>query len=335
MSAFLSSIVQFFRKPSVLGPFAAFGYGIISISITFFNKAVLSSYDFKFGNALMLAQMIASLCFLPIMRKHGFISYKDPTIAVAKQCVLLALFFVAMVVLSLVALPFVNIPVYNTLRRFSTLLVIIIEHFWLKKDVAKDELASVLLMVAGAVVAYMGDLTFSFIGYTLTILSTIANAGYLVCIRFTKERTKCGEFEMMFYNNVLSIPFVVPLVLGLELDGLIHFQYWLNPGFILCFFMSAVLAFLLNYFLFLCSTVNSPLTTSVTGQVKAILSVVIGLFFFGDVIVTPLLLFGLGISCAGSIYYAVIKYRQAQARAKPSQLPTVISDTKKDEEAKL
>jgi len=266
--------------------------------------------------------MIASLIFLPIMRKYGFINYKDPSMAVAKQCILLAVFFVAMVVLSLVALPFVNIPVYNTLRRFSTLLVIIIERLWLKKSVATDELISVLLMVAGAVVAYMGDLTFSMVGYALTIASTIANAGYLVCIRFTKERTQCGEFEMMFYNNVLSIPFVVPLVAGLELDGLIHYQHWFDPGFILCFFMSAVLAFLLNYFLFLCSTVNSPLTTSVTGQVKAILSVIIGLFFFGDVIVTPLLLFGLAISCGGSIYYAVIKYRQSQNRLKQTTLPT-------------
>ena len=39
-------------------------------------------------------------------------------------------FFIAMVVLGLVALPFVNIPVYNTLRRFSTLLVIVIEYLF-------------------------------------------------------------------------------------------------------------------------------------------------------------------------------------------------------------
>jgi len=321
MSGLFQPVVDFFKQPSVLGVFAAFGYGAISISITFFNKAVLSVYEFKFGNALMLAQMIASLCFLPVMRKHGFINYRSFNWDVAKQCFLLAFFFVAMVVLSLVALPFVNIPVYNTLRRFSTLLVIAIERVWLNKSVQKDELASVLMMVAGAVVAYMGDLTFSFVGYLLTILSTIMNAGYLVCIRFTKERTECGEFEMMFYNNLMSIPFVVPLVIALEFDGLVQYPYWLDPGFLICFFMSAVLAFLLNYFLFLCSTVNSPLTTSVTGQVKAILSVIIGLFFFGDVIVTPLLLLGLFISSAGSVYYAVIKYRQAQNRLKETVLP--------------
>ena len=254
-----------------------------------------------------------------------------------------------MVVLSLVALHYVNIPVYNTIRRFSTLLVIVIERLfvflsysficvalshlclflcsWLNKKVPMDELASVLMMVAGAVVAYMGDLTFSFEGYALTILSCVACAAYLVCIRFTKERTQSGEFEMMLYNNILSIPFVLFLVLGLELDGLLNFQHWLDISFLLCLFMSALLAFLLNYFMFLCSNVNSPLTTSVTGQVKAILSVFFGLFFFGDVIITPLLLTGLGITSVGSIYYAIIKYRQTQNELKQTLLP--LSEHKK------
>ena len=75
---------------------------------------------------------------------------------------------------------------------------------WLNKKTPTDETVSVLLMVAGAVVAYIGDMTFSFIGYALTLGSAVACAGYLVCIRFTKERTQCGEFEMMFYNNLPS-----------------------------------------------------------------------------------------------------------------------------------
>lgn len=113
-----SALINFFRRPSVIGPFAAFGYGLlhhpffqpkktffshvsslrhscfglcayltgaISISITFFNKAVLSVYKFNFGNTLMLAQMIASLIFMHFMKKHGLIRYKDFDSMVAKQ----------------------------------------------------------------------------------------------------------------------------------------------------------------------------------------------------------------------------------------------------------
>ena len=167
-------------------------------------------------------------------------------------------------------------------------------------------------MVGGAVVAYTGDLTFSIVGYALTLVSAAVNAGYLVCIRYTKQRTGSGEFEMMYYNNILSLPFVLVMMLAFELEGMRHYEFWFNTGFLVCFFMSSVLAFLLNYFIFLCSTVNSPLTTSVTGQVKAVLTVVIGLFF-DDVVVTPMFMIGLGMSCLGSVYYAVVKYRQQQA----------------------
>ena len=64
--------------------------GAISISITFFNKAVLSVYKFNFGNTLMLAQMIASLIFMHFMKKHGLIRYKDFDSRVAKQVCFLA-----------------------------------------------------------------------------------------------------------------------------------------------------------------------------------------------------------------------------------------------------
>lgn len=117
---------------------------------------------------------------------------------------------------------------------------------------------------------------------------------YLVYIAKTKKETKLDTFTQMLYNNLLSLPFIVLLVVVLELpDGLLEFQYWLDPGFIVCFVMSSVLAFLLNWFIFLCSTINSPLTTSVTGQIKTIATTVIGFFTFDDVVSSDLMVAGL------------------------------------------
>lgn len=70
-------------------------------------------------------------------------------------------------------------------------------------------------------------------------------------------------------------------------------------------------AFLLNYLIFLCSTVNSPLTTSITGQLKNILQTLVGLFLFGDVIPTMAFGVGLGISTVASIFYGHVKARLA------------------------
>jgi hypothetical protein len=98
--------------------------------------------------------------------------------------------------------------------------------------------------------------------------------------------------------------------------------------------MSLALAFLLNYFVFLCSIMNSPLTTSITGerstlfffllhelttdtgQLKNILSTVLGLFLFGGVVLTPSLTVGLLMSTIAGCWYGYVKYEEKMEAVK-------------------
>jgi solute carrier family 35 protein len=195
----------------------------------------------------------------------------------------------------------------------------------------------------GAVIAGLGDLSFNAIGYFLCALNCVVTALYLVFIAKVKNETNLDTFGLMFYNNVLSIPFVVLVVLGLEYEDVINYPYWTDPGFLvppppathtrppththhrtrtlgadvcvwcslgvqLCFIMSSVQAFLLNYFIFLCSLINSPLTTSVTGQIKNIFTTGIGLFIFGDVQISFLLSVGLLLATIASVWYHLLYY---------------------------
>ncbi len=80
--------------------------------------------------------------------------------------------------------------------------------------------------------------------------------------------------------------------------------------------MSSVQAFLLNYLIFLCSIVNSPLTTSITGQIKNILATVMGFFLFGGMPMTIAAALGLSTSTLASIWYGQIKYEQSVAAKK-------------------
>lgn len=86
------------------------------------------------------------------------------------------------------------------------------------------------------------------------------------------------------------------------------------------FFLCCVQAFLLNYATFLCTKINSALTTSVTGscvwrlrcswcqigQVKNIV-VTIGGMFFNDFIWHSCNVFGLAMGLVGSIWYTRAK----------------------------
>ena len=50
-------------------------YGFVSTSITFFNKAVLASYEFKSPNIMTLFQVLFSLVFLVGMKSCKLIHY--------------------------------------------------------------------------------------------------------------------------------------------------------------------------------------------------------------------------------------------------------------------
>jgi solute carrier family 35 protein len=98
------------------------------------------------------------------------------------------------------------------------------------------------------------------------------------------------------------------------------------------FFFSSTLAFFLNYSIYLCTTANSALATSVTGQIKTIASTVLGFLLFDDATPTVVNSIGLAIGVAGSVWYAVAKYRQ-QAPSAPA-LPQHLSPPLRDREAR-
>jgi len=60
------------------------GIGLVSISITFFNKAVLSVYDFHYSNTLTLGQMVFAIVALFLMKSTGVVSYKDFSFSTAR-----------------------------------------------------------------------------------------------------------------------------------------------------------------------------------------------------------------------------------------------------------
>jgi len=124
----------------------------------------------------------------------------------------------------------------------------------------------------------------------------------------------------MYNCNFFSLPLIILLVIFTELKGVVAYDNFNSVGFLICFFGSAIQAFFLNYFMFLCTTVNSALTTSITGQIKAIVTTIMGLFMFGDVVITKLLVAGLAVSTVGSIYYAYVKYAQKQKQQKEKAL---------------
>lgn len=66
---------------------------------------------------------------------------------------------------------------------------------------------------------------------------------------------------------------------------------------------------MLNYATFLCTTLNSGVTTSITGQMSKLVTMTVGLFLFVNTTYTYTNLAGLFIGLISSFWYAYIKFR--------------------------
>ena len=83
-------------------------------------------------------------------------------------------------------------------------------------------------------------------------------------------------------------------------------EAWNNYKFLCSFTTAAVMGSILNYSIFLCTTINSALTTAVIGCLKNVATTYIGMFIFPDYTFNLLNFIGLNISILGSLYYTYV-----------------------------
>lgn len=212
-------------------------------------------------------------------------------------------------------MPFLSSP-RSTLRRLTVMMVVMCEVIVLRKKQTPLAVVSVTIMVLGSFIGGWGDLQFDLFGYGMVMLNNLVTALNLVFIKKTLSDTKLAAdtFGMLYYNSLISIPFLVVLsVLAGEASQLAAYPHWSSGAFQLSFLTSAVMSFLMNYSTYWCTEVNSALTTSVTGQVKNVLSSFVALSMFG-MKATPMLVAGLSVGLSGSMLYAYAVYRQDGAR---------------------
>ncbi|RVW14272.1 UDP-galactose/UDP-glucose transporter 7 [Vitis vinifera] len=92
-------------------------------------------------------------------------------------------------------------------------------------------------------------------------------------------------------------------------------------SFLVILILSLVMGIALNYTMFLCTIVNSALTTTIVGVLKGVGSTTLGFVLLGGVKVHALNVTGLVINTAGGVWYSYAKYQQ-----KKSKPPKLMSD---------
>ncbi|XP_017422628.1 UDP-N-acetylglucosamine transporter UGNT1 isoform X5 [Vigna angularis] len=234
--------------------YAAISYMSCAVLLILFNKAVLSSYDFPSSSIVTLLQMVCSCCFLYVLRRWRMISL------IAGESVITA----------------DNSKKFVPLRTLKHTLPLAGAYLLYMVVI------SVGLIVFGAFIAGARDFSFDAYGYAIVFLSNITTAIYLAMIARVGKTSGLNSFGLMWCNGIICGPFLViwTLVRG-DLKMTLNFPYLFSPGFIVVLLFSCILAFFLNYSIFLNTTLNSALTQTICGNLKDLFTISFGWIIFG------------------------------------------------------
>ncbi|KAK4854073.1 hypothetical protein QYF36_018581 [Acer negundo] len=306
----------------MLSLFAALSYGIASMAMVFINKAVLMQYPHSM--TLLTFQQLATTLLILFSRGMGYTKARGVDMATAKKLFPVSVFYNANVAFALASLKGVNIPMYIAIKRLTPLAVLVAGICSGKGKPTTQVILSVVLTAAGCIIAAIGDFSFDLFGYNMALTSVFFQTMYLVLVEKSGAEDGLSSIEIMFYNSFLSLPFLLFLII---ITG--EFPYSLSLlfaksnsfSFLAILLLSLVMGIALNFTMFLCTIVNSALTTTIVGVLKGVGSTTLGFFLLGGVPVHGLNVTGLVINTAGGVWYSYAKYQQ-----KKSKPPKLMSD---------
>ncbi|XAR70984.1 hypothetical protein NMG60_11028044 [Bertholletia excelsa] len=277
------------------GAYAAISYMSCAVMLIIFNKAALSSYNFPCANVITLFQMVCSCAFLYVLRRWKLISFSggesltindNSTALVPLKTLIhtspLALAYLLYMLATMESVRGVNVPMYTTLRRTTVVFTMFVEYILAGQKYTSSIVGSVALIVLGAFIAGARDLSFDSYGYAVVFVANITTAIYLATIARIGKSSGLNSFGLMWCNGVLCGPFLLfwTFIRG-DLELTMNFPNLFSPGFLVVLLLSCILAFFLNYSIFLNTTLNSALTQTICGNLKDLFTIGLGWIIFG------------------------------------------------------
>ncbi|XP_008779598.2 UDP-galactose/UDP-glucose transporter 7 [Phoenix dactylifera] len=294
-----------------LSLFAAFSYGLASMAMVFVNKAILMQYSYSM--TLLTLQQLAMTLLIHFGRVMGYTKAKDFNMATAKKLLPISVFYNANVAFALASLKGVNIPMYIALKRLTPLAVLVAGSFSGKARPPTQVSLSVVCTAVGVIIAALGDFSFDPFGYSMALTSVFFQTMYLILVEKSGAEDGLSSVELMFYNGLISLPFLLFLIIATgEIPHSLSIVYDKASSltFLIILILSLVMGIALNYTMFLCTVVNSALTTTIVGVLKGVGSTTLGFVLLGGVQVHALNVTGLIINTAGGVWYSYAKYQQ-------------------------
>lgn len=221
-------------------------YAVASIWIMFVNKIVLTNYQFPSYLAVGIGQMLATIVVLDILRLFRVITFAEFSWSIPKKIFPLPALYVLNLMTGLGGTQKLNLPMFTVMRRFSILMTLIGEYFVLGIVAKRSVKFSVFLMILGAIIAAVNDLTFDTFGYSLVLMNDFCTAANGVYMKQKLNAKDLGEYGLLYYNALFMLPFAVSFAIYTgDIEKAISYSNWSDFLFVVLFAFSCVCGFVM------------------------------------------------------------------------------------------
>ena len=107
------------------------------------------------------------------------------------------------VISGLVGTGGLTIPMFIVLRRFTLLFTLLLERFYLRKIHDWPTVLSVCIMISGAIIAAVTDLSFNALAYAAVLFNDVMTALYLSMVKNVSASNNLSTTGILFYNSIM------------------------------------------------------------------------------------------------------------------------------------
>ncbi|KAK6829742.1 UDP-galactose transporter [Apiospora arundinis] len=286
---------------------AILAYCFSSMSMTLVNKYVVSGNEWNLNFFYLAVQAIVGTVAILALKQLGLMANLRPLeTKKVKAWFPISLLLVGMIYTSIQALQFLSVPVYTIFKNLTIIVIAYGEALGIGggggHGVSRLALLSFALMVLSSVVAawadiqsVVGDTTAMDVGATMSTLNAgyfwmglniFCAAAYALSNRRVMVKADLKSIDVMFYNNLLSIPILLVCSALLEDWSAPNLQrnfpavgrQQLAAGMV----YSGLVAILISYCTPWCIRATSSTTYAMVGALNKLPVAVLGIVFFAS-----------------------------------------------------
>ncbi|KAJ8600780.1 hypothetical protein CTAYLR_006098 [Chrysophaeum taylorii] len=285
-------------------------YATCSIMMVLTNKWLASSFNVHAHVSLLLMQNLIATCLVVLCKASGVVAYADFDRKTALAWCPVNVCFVLMLLTSFVAMRYLSVPMITVFKQLANLITAVGEYHFFGKRVGAGVVVSFAIMILGATLASAKDIGFSALGYTWQIANCFATSGYVLYLKHATRSIQLSKFGMVFYNNVLSVPFLLFLAVANGEPATLHARKSvLDLTFLGMNAIAGCVGFALNVASVWCIASTSATTYAVVGALNKIPVTILGFYLFEAPVSKEAAIY-IALSLIGGFVYSYEKLRR-------------------------